>query len=62
MTVRSSRDDCDIVGVVDGSQDSGGEDDLLPGLADVDDVDTWRLAIVSRGHEKVEMRQEERKV
>lgn len=40
VTVRSSRDDGNVVGVLDGSEDSGSEDDLLPGLAEVKDVDT----------------------
>lgn len=40
MTVRSGRDDTNVGGVLDGGENSGGEDDLLPGLADVDDVDT----------------------
>ena len=40
MTVRSGRDDADVVGVVDGGQDSGGKDNLLPGLSDVDEVDS----------------------
>lgn len=41
VSVRSSRDDTDIVGVVDGCEDTGSEDDLFPSLANVDDVDTW---------------------
>jgi hypothetical protein len=40
VTVRSGGDDADIGRVVDSGQDSSGEDDLLPGLSDVDDVDT----------------------
>lgn len=40
VTVRSGRDDTDISRVVDGGKDSGSEDDLLPGLADVEEVDT----------------------
>jgi hypothetical protein len=40
VAVRSGRDDGDVVRVLDGSEDSGGEDELLPGLAEVDDVDT----------------------
>jgi hypothetical protein len=40
VTVRTSRDDANIVGVLDGSDDTGGEDDLLPGLSNVDNVDT----------------------
>jgi len=41
VTVRSGRDDTDIGGVLDGGEDSGSQDDLLVGLADVDDVDTY---------------------
>lgn len=44
VTVRSGRDDSNVVGVLDGGEDSGSEDELLPGLADVEDVDTWGLA------------------
>jgi hypothetical protein len=44
VTVRSGRDDGNVVGVLDGGEDSGSEDELLPGLADVEDVDTWGLA------------------
>jgi len=40
VTVRTSRDDANIVGVLDGSDDTGGEDELLPGLSNVDNVDT----------------------
>ena len=39
VSVRSGRDDADIVGVVDRGEDSGGEHNLLPGLSDVDQVD-----------------------
>jgi hypothetical protein len=41
VTVRSGRDDGNVGGVLDGGEDSGSEDELLPGLADVEDVDTW---------------------
>lgn len=37
----AARDDTDVSGVLDGSEDAGSEDELLPGLADVDQVDTW---------------------
>lgn len=40
MTVWSSRDDGNVVGVLDGGEDSGSEDELLPSLTDVEDVDT----------------------
>ena len=42
MSVRSGTDDTDVVGVLDGGQDSGGQGDLGHGLADVNDVDTCR--------------------
>lgn len=41
VSVRSGRDDGNVVGVLDGSEDSGSEDELLPGLSEVEDVDTW---------------------
>lgn len=40
VSVRSGTDDTDVVGVLDGSQDSGSQGDLGHGLADLDDVDT----------------------
>ena len=40
LAVRAGRDHDDILGVLDGGDDSGGEHQLLPGLAQVDDVDT----------------------
>jgi hypothetical protein len=43
VTVRSSRDDGNVCGVLDGGEDSGSKDELLPGLTDVEDVDTWML-------------------
>lgn len=43
VTVGSGRDDGDVCGVLDGGEDSGSEDELLPGLADIEDVDTWIL-------------------
>jgi len=42
VSVRSGTDDTDVVGVLDGGQDSGGQGDLGHGLADVNDVDTCR--------------------
>ena len=42
MTVGTGRDDTDVVGVLDGDDSTSGENDLLPGLADVKDVDTYR--------------------
>lgn len=40
VTVGSGGDDTDVVGVLDGSEDTSSKDELLPGLADVDNVDT----------------------
>jgi hypothetical protein len=40
LTVGASRDDDNIRGVLDGGNDACREDKLLPGLADVNDVDT----------------------
>ena len=39
VAVRTGGDDTDVVRVLDGGDDTSGEDELLPGLADVDDVD-----------------------
>lgn len=39
MAVGAGRDDADVVRVLDGRDDAGSENDLLPGLADVEDVD-----------------------
>ena len=41
LTVGAGRDDADISGVLDGDDDTGSENDLLPGLSDVDDVETY---------------------
>lgn len=38
VAVRTGRDDTDIGRVLDGCDDTGSEDDLLPGLVEVDDV------------------------
>jgi hypothetical protein len=40
LTVRASRDNDNIRGVLDGGDDASREDKFLPGLADVNDVDT----------------------
>ena len=40
VSVRAGRNYTDVVGVLDGGDDTSGEDELLPGLANVDDVDT----------------------
>ena len=40
LSVRAGRNDADISGVLDGDDDTGSEDNLLPGLANVDDVET----------------------
>lgn len=39
VAVGSRRDDNDIVGVLDGGNDTGSEDKLLPGLSNVQNVD-----------------------
>jgi len=46
VTVGTSGDDTDVVGVVDGGEDSGSKDDLLPSLSDVDDVDSVAPSLV----------------
>lgn len=43
VTVGSGRDNTDVVGVLDGSEDTGSKNELLPGLADVDNVDTFAV-------------------
>lgn len=40
LTVWSSRDGTDILWVLNGGDDSSGENDLLPGLSNVDNVDS----------------------
>lgn len=51
LTVLATRDDTDVGRVLDGSKDTGSEDDLLPGLADVEKVDTVRTTLVDvRSH------------
>ena len=44
VTVGTSRDDTDIVGVLNSGNDTGGENELFPGLANVDEVDTCGIA------------------
>ena len=39
LAVGAGRDGADVGGVLDGSDDAGGEHDLVPGLGDVEDVD-----------------------
>jgi hypothetical protein len=39
VAVRASRDDANVVEVIDGSNDTCSKNELLPRLADVDDVD-----------------------
>ena len=41
LAVGASADASNVGGVVDSGNDAGGEDDLLPGLANVNDMDTW---------------------
>lgn len=40
LAVGTGRDDANVGRVVDADNDAGGEDNLLPGLADVEDIDT----------------------
>lgn len=40
LSVRASRNDTDIMGVLNCSNHTSREDNLLPGLADVNDIDT----------------------
>lgn len=42
MTVRSGGDDANVVGVLDGGENSSGKNELLPSLSDVDEVDACR--------------------
>lgn len=51
VTVLATGDDTDVGGVLDGGEDTGGENDLLPGLADVEKVDTVSTTLVDvRSH------------
>lgn len=51
VSVRAGRDDSYVGGVLDGGDDTRSEDDLLPGLGDVDDVDEVGAGLVDvRGH------------
>lgn len=40
VSVRTGGDDTHVVGVLDGGDDSGSENNLLPGHSNVDDVDS----------------------
>jgi len=54
--VRAGRDDTDVDGVLDGSNDTGGEDDLVPRLLDVNEVDAVGPALPEvRRHVLVEL-------
>jgi hypothetical protein len=44
MAVRTSRDGADVVGVLNSGNNASSEDELLPGLADVDEVDPFQEA------------------
>lgn len=46
VAVRAGRDDDHVAGVLDGSNNSGSEHKLLPGLAEVDDVHTYEAKYV----------------
>lgn len=46
LAVRAGRDDGHVCGVFDGGNDAGSEDNLFPGLLEVDDVDAVRSALV----------------
>jgi hypothetical protein len=41
LTVGAGRDDANVGRVLNGNNDTGSENNLLPGLADVDDVETY---------------------
>lgn len=41
VAVWACGDDANVVRIFDGSDDTGSKDELFPGLADVDKVDTW---------------------
>lgn len=43
----------DIAGVGDGSNDSGGNHELFPGLSEVDDVNSFLVALVHVGIHQV---------
>lgn len=43
----------DVFGVLDSSDDSGGDHEFFPGLADVDDVNSFPVAFEDVGFHKV---------
>lgn len=43
VAIRSSRDNTNVVGVFDGGNDTGSKDQLLPGLANIEDVDACNV-------------------
>lgn len=43
VAVWASRDDTNVIWVLDGSDNTGSENELLPGLADVEDVNTFPI-------------------
>lgn len=48
VSVRTGRDNTDVVRVVNGGNDTGGKNKLFPGLSDVEDVDSWGYDSVLR--------------
>lgn len=56
VTVRTSGDDDDVARVLDGGDDSSGEDELLPSLADVDHVDAIRSTFEDVGQHSLRSR------
>ena len=49
VTILTTRNDTDVGGVLDGSKNTGGKDDLLPGLANVDNIDSIRASLPQVG-------------
>lgn len=43
VAVRASRDDTNVIWVLDSSDNTGSENELLPGLANVEDMDTFSI-------------------
>jgi len=57
LSIRSGRDNDNISGVLDGNDSSGGQLNLLPGLLEIDDVDTTLEGFMGdiRGHVEVKV-------
>jgi hypothetical protein len=46
VAVWTSRDDTNIIWVLNGSDDTSSENEFFPGLSNVDNMDTWFVNIL----------------